>query len=204
MYFQKTPMEIVIATRNRKKVEEFRRILEGTAISILTLEDFPGCSEVDEDRDTFEGNAIKKAVAVSQYTGMAAVSDDSGIEVYALGGAPGVKSARYAGDGSSDRDNVDKLLSDMRRFSGADRGGRFVCVLALAIPEGNVETFEGIVEGYVTEEPFGNGGFGYDPVFRPKGCDRTFGEMNADEKDALSHRRIALDKASRYLKSRAA
>jgi XTP/dITP diphosphohydrolase len=197
-------MKIVIATRNRKKVEEFKRILEGTGITILNLDDFPDCPEVDEDSDTFEGNAIKKAVAVSRYTGMAAVSDDSGLEVYELGGAPGVKSARYAGDGSSDRANVDKLLGDMRGLPGADRGGRFVCALALAFPGGEVETFEGIVEGHVAEEPVGKGGFGYDPVFRPKGFDRTFGEMNADEKDALSHRRIGLDRMIRYLKSRAA
>ncbi len=200
MYF-KMLMKIVIATRNRKKVEEFRRILDGTCVAIQTLEDFPDCPEVDEDRDTFEGNAIKKAVAVSEYTGMAAVSDDSGIEVYALDGAPGVKSARYAGDGASDRSNLDKLLAEMKGLPQADRGGRFVCVLALAFPGGRVETFEGIVEGDVSEGPVGKGGFGYDPVFRPKGFDRTFGEMNAAEKDALSHRRIALDKMSRYLKS---
>ena len=194
-------MKLVIATRNRKKAEEFGRILEGTGVTIQTLEDFPDCPEVDEDRDTFEGNAIKKAVAILQYTGTASVSDDSGIEVYALDGAPGVKSARYAGDGSSDRANVDKLLAEMKGLPQADRGGRFVCVLALAFPGDRVETFDGIVEGDVTEEPVGKGGFGYDPVFRPKGFDRTFGEMNAAEKDALSHRRIALDRMSRYLKS---
>ena len=193
-------MEIVIATRNGKKVEEFRRILAGTGVNIRTLEDFPDCPEVDEDMDTFTGNAIKKAAAVSEYTGMAAVSDDSGMEVYALGCAPGVKSARYAGDGASDLANVDKLLAEMRGLPEADRGGRFVCVIALALPGCRVETFEGIVEGVVAEEPAGKGGFGYDPVFRPDGIGKTFGEMNAEEKDALSHRRIALDRMGRYLK----
>jgi XTP/dITP diphosphohydrolase len=201
MYGHLLLMEIVIATRNRKKVEEFRRILAGTGIVMLTLDDFPDCPDTLEDLDTFQGNAVKKAVSVSQYTGMAAVSDDSGLEVYSLHGAPGVKSARYAGDGSSDSENTDKLLSDLKGIPAAERGARFVCVLALAFPDGRVETFKGTVEGHVIEEPSGTGGFGYDPIFLPLGFDRTFGEMSSSEKDSLSHRGKALDKLEIYLKN---
>jgi XTP/dITP diphosphohydrolase len=193
-------MKIVIATRNRKKLEEFKRLFEGSGIFIRSLEDFPCCPETIEDCDTFRGNALKKAVEVSKYTGLAAVSDDSGLEVNALGGAPGVWSARYAGPGASDRDNLEKLLDRMRNVAPADRGGRFVCALALSFPDGRVEIFEGTVDGYVTERSAGTGGFGYDPVFRPEGHERTFGEMTAAEKDSLSHRKKALDKLGGYLK----
>jgi XTP/dITP diphosphohydrolase len=201
MYGHLALMKIVIATRNRKKVEEFMRILAETGIVMLTPDDFPDCPETPEDRDTFHGNAVIKAVSVSKYTGMAAVSDDSGLEVYSLHGAPGVKSARYAGDVSSDSENTEKLLADLKDIPAADRGARFVCVLALAFPDGRVEAFEGTVEGHVIEKPSGTGGFGYDPVFRPLGFDRTFGEMSSSEKDTLSHRGKALDKLEIYLKN---
>jgi XTP/dITP diphosphohydrolase len=193
-------MKIVIATRNRKKLEEFRRILTGADIALLSLDDFPDCPETLEDQDTFTGNAVKKAASVSRYTGLPAVSDDSGLEVYALAGAPGVWSARYAGASASDSDNIEKLLHEMKISSPADRGARFVCVLALALPDGLVETFEGTVEGDVIEKPSGSGGFGYDPIFRPVGFDRTFGEMTASEKDALSHRAKALAKFGKYIR----
>src|SRR3990172_11324944 len=107
------PFELVIATRNRKKVEEIKRILEGLPVVLYTLDDFPGCPEVAEDADTFEGNAVKKAVAVARYTGKPAIADDSGLEVYALNGAPGVYSARYAGAGADDRKNLEKLLAEL-------------------------------------------------------------------------------------------
>jgi XTP/dITP diphosphohydrolase len=194
-------MKIVIATRNKKKLEEFRRILDGAGIAMRSLEDFPDCPETLEDQDTFTGNAVKKAAAVSRYTGLTAVSDDSGLEVYALGGAPGVWSARYAGEDASDSANIDKLLHELKVASPADRGARFVCVLALAFPDGRIETFEDTVEGDVIEKPVGTGGFGYDPIFRPLGFDRTFGEMTAAEKDELSHRRKALDKFRGYIKA---
>jgi XTP/dITP diphosphohydrolase len=194
-------MEIVIATRNRNKAEEFRRILDGTGIMMLTLDDFPNCPETQEDCDTFEGNAVKKAVSVSRFTGMTAVSDDSGLEVFSLQGAPGVKSARYAGTGSSDGENNNKLLSALNGLPEADRGARFVCALALAFPDGRVETFEGSVDGHVLQAPSGTGGFGYDPLFRPVGFTKTFGEMSAAEKDNLSHRRKALDKLGIYLRT---
>jgi len=192
---------LVIATRNRKKVEEIRRILQGVPLELLSLDDFPGCPEVAEDADTFEGNAVKKAKAVASFTGEPSVADDSGLEVYALGGAPGVLSARYAGKGTDDQKNLAKLLVDMEGVGEDRRGAQFVCVIALAFPNGRVETFQGVAEGRIGTEPKGFNGFGYDPVFYPKGHDTTFAEMSSDEKDALSHRGIALRKLRSYLSS---
>jgi XTP/dITP diphosphohydrolase len=192
-------MELVVATRNRKKIEEIRRILEGLDVALLTLEDFPGCPEVEETERSFEGNAKKKACEVAAHTGRAAIADDSGLEVNALGGAPGVMSARYAGEGAADRENLEKLLREMEPVKESERRGRFVCVIALALPEGTVEAFHGTVEGSIGREPRGESGFGYDPVFRPEGHERTFAEMSADEKDALSHRGRALGKLREYL-----
>ncbi|HET6515627.1 MAG TPA: XTP/dITP diphosphatase [Thermodesulfovibrionales bacterium] len=192
-------MELVIATRNKKKVEEIRRILEGIPIVLYTLDDFPDCPEVEEDAGSFEGNAIKKAVAVAAYAGKPALSDDSGLEVYALGGAPGVLSARYAGEGADDRKNIAKLLAELHDVDDSERGARFVCCIALAFPGGPVETFEGNVGGRIGRDQRGFNGFGYDPVFYPEGHGRTFAEMGADEKDGLSHRGRALKKLRDYL-----
>ncbi len=192
-------MELVIATRNRKKVEEIKRILQGAPVALYTLDDFPGCPEVEEDRDTFEGNAVKKAGVVAGHTGMPAIADDSGLEVYALNGAPGVCSARYAGTGADDGKNLEKVLTELQGVGEGRRGARFVCCVALAFPDGSVETFQGFVEGRIGEEPKGFSGFGYDPVFYPYGSDRTFAEMSADEKDALSHRGKALKKFREYV-----
>lgn len=195
--------ELVIATRNKKKVEEIRRILEGMPVTLFTLNDFPGCPETEEDADTFKGNATKKALAIAHHTGRPAVADDSGLEVSALKGAPGILSARYAGQGADDKKNLEKLLSELRGVEKEKRGARFVCVVALVFPDGRVETFKGLVEGRIGTEPKGIGGFGYDPVFYPEGHETTFAEMSADEKDALSHRGIALSKLRRYISASA-
>lgn len=192
-------LELVIATRNKKKVEEIKRILEGIPVTLFTLDDFPGCPEVEEDQATFEGNAVKKAQSVALYTKKPAISDDSGLEVYALNSAPGVLSARYAGSDADDGKNLEKLLLELRGVEDDRRGARFVCVIALAFPEGRVETFEGFVEGKIGTEPRGVSGFGYDPVFYPEGHDRTFAEMSAEEKDALSHRGRALRQMARKI-----
>jgi XTP/dITP diphosphohydrolase len=193
-------MDIVVATRNRKKVQEIKRITEGMTISILTLDDFPECPEVVEDGTTFEENAIKKAVTVAKYAGKPALADDSGLEVYALGGAPGTMSARYAGENAGDRNNVEKLLHEMRSLPDEQRTARFVCCIALALPDGGVATFYGYSEGRIGMEPKGFNGFGYDPIFYPRGHSRTFAEMSDGEKDALSHRGIALGKVCEYLR----
>ncbi|HWR58376.1 MAG TPA: XTP/dITP diphosphatase [Thermodesulfovibrionales bacterium] len=191
-------MELVVATRNKKKVEEIRRILEGLPVTLRSIDDFPGCPEVEEDADTFEGNAIKKARAVASYTGKPAIADDSGLEVNALNGAPGVFSARYAGPDADDERNREKLLFEMVEIEEGSRGARFVCSVALAFPEGQVETFEGHVEGRIGTGQRGSCGFGYDPVFYPTDHERTFAEMSAEEKDALSHRGKALKKLREY------
>lgn len=192
-------LEIVLATRNQKKIEEVKRILEGLRVSILTLDDFPECPEVEEDGETFEANAVKKAVNAARYTGKAALADDSGLEVDALEGAPGVLSARYGGAGADDRENVEKLLDVMRSIMSEKRSARFVCCIALAFPDGSVNTFHGSAVGRIGTEPRGSKGFGYDPVFYPQGHSRTFAEMRDDEKDAISHRGKALRKLARYL-----
>ena len=192
-------MDLVLATRNRKKIEEITRILGRSGFVIRTLGDFPGCPVVPEDGRTFEENAVKKAVAVARFTGRIALADDSGLEVDALGGAPGVMSARYAGEMADDRMNLEKLLAEMRPIREAERRGRFVCCLALASPDGSVKTFLGTTEGRLGREPRGSRGFGYDPIFHPTGESRTFAEMDGDEKDAISHRGIALRAVRRYL-----
>ena len=188
-------MEIVLATRNKKKVEEIRRITAGLPITVRSLDDFPGCPETVEDRDTF-------ALEVGRFTGKPALSDDSGLEVDALHGAPGVHSAYFAPDATSGNDprNYHKLLHDLERAPDGKRTARFVCCIALAFPDGRVETFFGRAEGRIGREPRGQKGFGYDPVFLPEGFDRTFAEMTAEEKDALSHRGKALGLLARYLR----
>ena len=196
-------MDIVLATRNKKKVEEIRRITAGLPIAVLSLDDFPGCPDVVEDRDTFEGNATKKAAEVARFTGKPALSDDSGLEVDALGGAPGVYSARYAPDAESgnDQKNYLKLLRDLADIPAESRTARFVCCIALALPAGEVRTFFGHAEGRIGQEAKGKQGFGYDPVFVPRGFDRTFAEMGPNEKDSLSHRGKAIEKLADFLRN---
>ena len=193
-------MEIVLATRNKKKVEEIERITVGMSISILTIDDFTGCTEVEEEGPTFEDNAAKKALAIAKYTGKPSLADDSGLEVYALNRAPGTFSSRYAGEGADDKKNIEKLLKEMRSISDDKRDARFVCCMAFASPDGNVKTFFGYVEGKIAREPKGDQGFGYDPVFYPEGQNRTFAEMSSDEKDSLSHRGKALREFLKYLR----
>jgi len=196
-------MDIVLATRNKKKVEEIRRITADLPIAVLSLDDFRDCPETIEDRDTFEGNAVKKAVEAAACTGKMSLADDSGLEVEALGGAPGVYSARYAPDATSGNDpkNYVKLLKDLNNIPPHERSARFVCCLALAYPDGRTRTFFGYSRGRIGFEPKGKKGFGYDPVFLPEGFDRTFAEMTPEEKDALSHRGKALEKLAEFFHS---
>lgn len=194
-------MEIVLATRNKKKIEEIRRITADLAVSILSLDDFPGCADVVEDQHTFEGNAIKKAVEICNCTGKPALADDSGLEVEALQGAPGVFSARYAG-GEGEVDyvkNNEKLLAELATVPDKNRGARFVCCIALAFPDGAVKTFFGFAPGHIIRTPRGTNGFGYDPLFIPEGFSWTFAEMSGDEKNKISHRGKALGKLIEYI-----
>lgn len=195
-------MDIVLATRNKKKIEEIKRITSDMSISIFTLDDFPECPEVEEDGITFEENAIKKAITVARYTGKPALADDSGLEVYALSCAPGTLSARYAGEDADDRKNNEKLLYKMRSIVEEQRKARFVCCIAIALPDGSVNTFYGYSEGRIGTETKGFNGFGYDPLFYPDGYSRTFAEMSDGEKDAISHRGMALGKVQRYLRKK--
>ena len=196
-------MEIVLATRNKKKIEEIRRIITDLPITILSLDNFPDCPETVEDKNTFEGNAVKKAVEVCACTGKTALADDSGLEVDALGNAPGVYSARYAGGIGNGNDvrNYEKLLRELKNTPDDKRGAQFVCCMALAFPNGEAKTFFGIAKGFIGREPKGTTGFGYDPVFIPKGYKSTFAEMSGEEKDKLSHRGKAIEKLAEFLHS---
>ncbi|MBF0262547.1 MAG: XTP/dITP diphosphatase [Magnetococcales bacterium] len=189
---QAAPLKLVIATRNRKKMEEIRRILTLPENDPFSLDDFPGCPEVIEDGMTFTENADKKALAVARFTGLPALADDSGLVVDGLDGAPGVYSARYAGDEATDAQNVAKLLDALAARPQASRSARFECVLALADPNGQTAHFTGTVEGRIADHPMGHNGFGYDPIFIPVGHDLTFALMPAADKDAMSHRGRAL------------
>ncbi len=194
-------MTIVLATTNRKKVEEIKRMFAGYDIRFLALDSFPECADVVEDGRTFRANAVKKAVHIARCTGWPALADDSGLEVFALGRAPGVFSARYAGEGADDNKNVRKLLAAMKDIPGEERNARFVCCVALALPDGKHKTFAGQARGAIGRHRRGNNGFGYDPVFYPEGFRKTFAEMTDAEKDSLSHRGKALRKLYSYLKN---
>lgn len=189
---------LVLATRNLHKVSEISALLSGLPLEVLSCRDLPGVPDVVEDAPTLEGNAIKKAVSVSAATGHAALADDTGLEVEFLGGAPGVLSARYAGEDASYEDNNRKLLAALGGVPAPGRRAVFKCVIALALPGRDVRTVEGRTEGTILERPRGEGGFGYDPLFLPADCDRTYAEMPPDEKNLVSHRGKAI-RAARAL-----
>lgn len=193
-------MDIVLATSNRKKIWEIKKIFDSMGIEprFYTLDDFPECREAEEDGVTFEENAVKKALQIFRCTKMTAIADDSGLEVDALKGAPGVYSARYAGEPSDDFANSRKLLDEIKDIPDEGRGARFVCCIALAEHDG-VKTFMGYVNGRIGREMRGRNGFGYDPLFFPEGHDRTFAEMDDTEKNAMSHRAEALRELREYL-----
>jgi XTP/dITP diphosphohydrolase len=200
---------IVLATRNEGKVREFRKILSGFDVDLRSLNDFGPIPEAVEDGDTFDENAYKKAHFTAKVLGLPAISDDSGLVVEALGGAPGVHSARYAGEKAGDEDNIEKLLKEMEGV--ADRRAAFACVISLAVPSGPALTYEGRCEGTITTEPSGGGGFGYDPVFFSPELGKTFAESTIEEKNQVSHRGRALkevaaefDKIVKWLDARMA
>jgi XTP/dITP diphosphohydrolase len=179
---------VVLATRNDGKLVELRRILAehgGPAVVLLSAAEV-GLSDVEETGSSFTENALRKARAGVRETGLPCAADDSGLEIAALGGAPGVRSARYAGEPGDDEANLALVLERMTGV--ADRRARFVCVAALVAPDGREWTCEGLLDGVLVEEPRGEQGFGYDPIFRPSGEERTTAEMAPAEKDAISHR----------------
>jgi XTP/dITP diphosphohydrolase len=200
-------MLLVVATRNRGKSREIREFLRDFAVEIRDLNDFGPIPEATEDGDTFEENAYKKASFTAKVLGFPALADDSGLEVEALGGRPGVHSARYAGPVASDEENNRKLLEALA--GSTQRQARFCCVLSLAVPSGPALTYEAACEGLIVETPRGFNGFGYDPLFYYPQMDKTFGEMTLEEKSGASHRGKALlqfknefDKVLQWLKRR--
>lgn len=187
--------DIVFATNNAHKADEIRQILKGR-YNLLTLADIGCHDDIPETAETLEGNAELKARYVHERYGYDCFADDTGLEVEALDGAPGVYSARYAGPGHDSQANMAKLLGELE--GKENRNARFRTVIALVIG-GDMVLVDGIVEGHITEIPSGNDGFGYDPVFMPSGYDRTFAQMSADEKNAISHRGRAVSRLVEYL-----
>jgi XTP/dITP diphosphohydrolase len=186
-------MKILIASRNAHKIQEIREIFDLPGVEWVSTAEFPELHDVVEDGDTFEANAIKKATELARATGLWALADDSGLEVVALGNAPGVYSARYAGEPCNHANNNAKLLRELEGV--ADRSARFRCVAALSDPSGRVDTVSGSCPGHISDALRGAQGFGYDPLFVPEGHERTFAEMGNEEKNQLSHRGRAMTRA---------
>ncbi|WP_026999619.1 RdgB/HAM1 family non-canonical purine NTP pyrophosphatase [Eisenibacter elegans] len=190
-------MKLCIATRNQNKIKEIQDLLDGSSWAFCSLDDI-GCTvDLPETQHTIEGNSAQKAQYVWEHFGVACFAEDSGLEVEALQGAPGVYSARYAGPERNDTANLQKVLTQL---SGqTNRRARFKTVITLII-EGEISQFTGIVDGLITPQAQGNGGFGYDPIFQPLGQERTFGQMSLAEKQAISHRSRALLQLIEHLK----
>ncbi len=187
--------KLLLATTNSGKVREFEQLLRGIPFEITSLDQLGISEEVEETGTSFEENARLKAEVYAGLSGLLTLADDSGLEVDALGGEPGVVSARYGGPGISDGDRVELLLANLRQVPWQDRGGRFRCVIAVAWTSGRVETVTGEVEGIIQYEPKGANGFGYDPVFYLPQLGRTTAELSMEEKNVLSHRGQAARKA---------
>jgi len=186
-------IELVVATRNRHKTREIQSIL-GPEFSVRDLGAHPEVSEIRESGTSFEENAKLKALAASKQLPALVIADDSGLEVDALGGAPGIYSARYAGANATEKDKIDKLLRELARVRATEDGrrARFRCVVALARNGNLLGTFEGIAEGSIADEARGDSGFGYDPIFIPEGLKQTFGELPTEVKNTISHRAKAI------------
>lgn len=184
--------EVVLATGNQGKVREFSKLLEGVFEKVISLKELDNPPEVIEDGITFRDNALKKAREIAQFSGKLSLADDSGLEVDALNGEPGVYSARYSGPGATDQSNIDKLLLELG--DNPNRKARFVCVLALVDHNGEELVVEGFCEGEILQEPRGEGGFGYDPVFYLPDRKLTMAEIDPEIKNQISHRSAALAK----------
>ena len=188
---------LLVSTRNAHKVGEIRAIL-GPRFHVSDLSSVPDMPEVEETGTTFEENATLKALAASLLFGGWVIADDSGLEVDALGGAPGVQSARYAGSDTNDAANNELLLRNLRSFHGSERSARFRCVIVLARNGRKLAAFSGAVEGSILSGPHGGGGFGYDPLFVPQGHSDSFAQLGSKVKNALSHRAMALRSLARW------
>lgn len=193
-----TERRFVLATRNHGKLRELSRIL-GDTVSLAGLDEFPGAPDVAETGATFEENALLKAHAIAEFTGLPSIADDSGLCVDALNGMPGIFSARWSGKHGDDDANLDLLLAQISDVPDQRRGAAFVCAAALARPDGTSRVVFGRVDGHLLRSRLGTGGFGYDPIFVPDGFAVTTAEMSADEKDAISHRGKAFRALAPYL-----
>ncbi len=185
---------IVLATKNAGKVKEFQQLLKNFPVEIKNLNDFGPIPEVEEDGTTFDDNAYKKASFTAKVLGLPAIADDSGLVVEALDGAPGVRSARFAGENATDKENIEKLLHEMEGIS--NRKAAFECVISIAVPSGPALTYEGRCEGEITVKPEGDSGFGYDPIFYYPEYGKTFAEISGEEKNRVSHRGRALQEVA--------
>jgi len=193
-------LKLLVATGNAGKFEEFAHFFSGLHIEMKSLRDFPGFKEAGEPYQSFAENARHKAVNAFRQTGWTALADDSGLEVESLRGAPGVFSARYAGENAGDEKNNSKLLKALEKVAPEKRSARFRCVLALAVSENNLRVVEGRAEGVILSEPRGAKGFGYDPLFYYTELGKTFAEMDPEEKLSVSHRGDALRKMREIFK----
>ena len=187
--------ELVLASGNKGKLAEFQRLLEGLDVQIHSMKAYPEIGEIVEDGSTFAENALIKARAVCKATGKPAMADDSGLAVDALNGAPGIYSARFAGEQRSDADNNAKVLQLLEGVEDNKRTARFFCVIAIVLPDGREYTVEGTCEGTILRALRGEGGFGYDPLFYVESLDKTFAELTMEEKNRISHRGNANRKA---------
>ena len=192
-------MKILLATHNKNKIIEIKAALKDTGHEILSLDDLPDLPEVIEDGVTLEHNSLKKAREIYEYSGLTTLADDTGLEVDALNGEPGVFSARWAGEGCSYKDNCVKMLKEMEGVPKGKRNASFRCVITL-YGKGIFETASGELKGRIIEEEIGSGGFGYDPVFVPDGYDITLAEMSLDEKNLISHRGLAVKKMAEIIR----
>jgi XTP/dITP diphosphohydrolase len=192
--------ELVLATRNQHKVGELVALLGDLGVTIRTLDEFPDAPNVVEDGDTCEANAVKKARAIAEFTGLPAVADDTGLEVDALGGRPGVYAARYAGEDATYEDNCRKLLQDLMGVPREQRTARFLTIAAIALPSDGIRVARGTLDGVIAEEASGTLGFGYDPVFLIPELGKTLAQLSADQKNRISHRAKAFTQAKGLLR----
>jgi XTP/dITP diphosphohydrolase len=191
--------QIVLATRNRHKLQEVRDMLSGMPLEILSCDAFAGCPDVEEDGATFAENALKKARAIARHTGHITIADDSGLEVDALGGQPGIYSARFAGEPADDRRNNEKLLRKLASVPDEKRGAQFTCSIAIVDGRGREKVVEGVCRGVIIRTPKGVQGFGYDPLFADTASGLTFAEMDAGHKNSISHRSRAMCELKKIL-----
>ena len=191
--------ELLVATHNKKKLTEIRELLVDLPLKITSLDDYPDMPQIEEDGDSFAANALKKAATIALYTGKLTMGEDSGLEVAALGNAPGIYSARFSGEGASDQQNNRKLLKELRKVPWMKRRARYRCFVALVDGKGIIDVVSGSCQGVIATAPKGKNGFGYDPLFLIPRYKKTFGELPPNAKARMSHRSRALSKFRRVI-----